>query len=63
VLIANRFTLAGLGFVAASISGALILVSDLMFDGAAVIATGALAALGCVIAWCVMPLLRRAALQ
>jgi hypothetical protein len=63
VLIANRFTLAGLGFVAASIIGALILVSDLMFDGAAVIATGALAALGCVIAWCIMPLLRRAALR
>jgi hypothetical protein len=43
-------------------TGALLLVSDLMFDGALVAATGALATLGCVIAWCVMPLLRRVAL-
>jgi hypothetical protein len=63
VVAANRFTLAGLGFVASSMVGALLLVSDLMFDGAVVVATGALATLGCVIAWCVMPLLRRAALQ
>src|SRR3954464_11142807 len=48
VLVANRFTLAGLAFVAASMVGALLLVSDLMFDGAVVIATGALATLGCV---------------
>ena len=63
VVAANRFTLAGLGFVATSMVGALLLVSDLMFDGAVVVATGALATLGCVLAWCVMPLLRRAALQ
>jgi hypothetical protein len=63
VITANRFTLAGLAFVALSMVGALLLVSDLMFDGAIVVATGALAALGCVICWCVMPLLRRSALR
>jgi hypothetical protein len=63
VLAANRFTLAGLAFVAASMVGALLLVSDLMFDGAVVVATGALATVGCVTSWCVMPLLRRGALR
>jgi hypothetical protein len=63
VVIANRFTLAGLAFVAVSMVGALLLVSDLMFDGAAVVVTGALATLGCVTCWCAAPLLRRAALH
>ena len=63
VLTANRFTLAGLAFVAVSMIGALLLVSDLMFDGAAVAATGVFATLGCVVCWCVAPLLRRAALR
>jgi hypothetical protein len=63
VLAANRFTLAGLAFVALSMVGALLLVSDLMFDGAAVVATGALATLGCVVGWCILPLARRGALR
>jgi hypothetical protein len=63
VLTANRFTLAGLAFVAVSIVGALLLVSDLMFDGTVVLATGALATFGCVTCWCVAPLLRRVALR
>src|SRR4051794_41172754 len=48
VQVANRFTLAGLGFVALSMVGALLLVSDLMFDGAVVVVTASVAALGCV---------------
>ena len=63
VMTANRFTLSGLAFVAVSMIGALLLVSDLMFDGAIVAVTGALATLGCVVCWCVAPLLRRAALR
>ena len=63
VMTANRLTLSGLAFVAVSMIGALLLVSDLMFDGAVVVATGALATLGCVVCWCVAPLLRRAALR
>jgi hypothetical protein len=63
VQVANRLTLAGLGFVAVSMVGALLFVTDLMFDGAAVVVTAVVAALGCVIAWCVLPLRRRAALR
>src|SRR4051812_15487595 len=63
VIVANRFTLAGLAFVALSMIGALLLVTDLMFDGATVVVTAALAALVCLTLWCVLPLLRRAELS
>src|SRR3954466_12073938 len=63
VQVANRFTLAGLSFVALSMIGALLLVTDLMFGGAVVLATTALAAVGCACFWCLMPLIRRARLQ
>src|SRR3954470_10840733 len=63
VQVANRFTLAGLAFVGISMTGALLLVSDLMFDGAIVAATVALPALGCVAFWCLMPLSRKASLR
>src|SRR3954467_96371 len=63
VQVANRFTLAGLSFVALSMIGALLLVTDLMFNGAVVLLTTALAALGCCACWCAMPILRRAALR
>src|SRR3954465_6594846 len=61
VVVANRFTLAGLTCVALSMVGALLLVTDLLFDDTAVIAgTTALAALGCLVFWCLAPLARRA---
>src|SRR3954452_18217622 len=41
VMVANRLTLAGLVCVALSIVGALLLVTDLLFDGAAAAATTA----------------------
>jgi hypothetical protein len=64
VVVANRFTMSGLALVAASMIGALILVTDLMFGGVAVVAAvGALAACGCVWAWCAAPLARRASLR
>jgi hypothetical protein len=62
VLVANRLTLAGLAFVAAAMLGSVLLVTDLMFDGAIVGVTITLAALGCASFWCVLPLLRRARL-
>jgi hypothetical protein len=60
VLVSNRFTLAGLACVALSMVGAVLLVTDLLFDDLAIVlaATGA-AALGCVTCWCIAPLLRR----
>jgi hypothetical protein len=62
VMVANRLTLAGLTCVALSMLGSLLLVTDLMFDGAIVIVTVTVAALACALLWCVLPLLRRAAL-
>jgi hypothetical protein len=62
VQVANRFTLAGLTFVAVSMLGALLLVTDLLFSGATVIATVAVATVGLLAAWCVLPLRRRARL-
>jgi hypothetical protein len=59
VQVANRFTLAGLACVAVSMVGALALVTDLMFDGATVIVTVAVAALGCAACWALLPLARR----
>ena len=62
VIVAHRCTLSGLTFVALSMLGALLLVTDLMFDGAIVIVTIAVAGVACVLLWCVLPLLRRATL-
>jgi Family of unknown function (DUF6328) len=61
VVVANRFTLAGLMGVALSMVGAMLFVTDLLFDDAAiVVATTAFAALGCFLCWCLAPLRRRA---
>jgi hypothetical protein len=61
VAVANRFTLAGLTCVAVSITGALLLVTDLLFaDVIVVVATAAVAAVTCLVAWCLAPLRRRA---
>jgi hypothetical protein len=47
-----------------SITGALLLVTDVIFAGTiVVIATTALAAVSCVLAWCLAPLRRRATLR
>jgi predicted membrane channel-forming protein YqfA (hemolysin III family) len=59
VMVANRFTLAGLACVAFSMVGALLLVTDLMFDGGFVVLTAAVASLACLTLWCVAPLRRR----
>jgi hypothetical protein len=64
VTVANRFTLAGLTCVALSMIGAVLLVTDLLFDDVAVVvATTVLAALGCLSCWCLAPLLRRGRLR
>jgi hypothetical protein len=63
VMVANRLTLAGLVCVALSMVGALLLVTDLLFDGAATAATTAAAALMCLVLWCLAPLRRRRSLR
>jgi Family of unknown function (DUF6328) len=61
VIVANRFTLAGLTCVALAVVGAVLLVTDLLFEAVAVVvATTTLAALGWGVFWCLAPLLRRA---
>jgi hypothetical protein len=60
VVVANRFTLAGLACVALSMIGAILLVCDLLFDGGIVVAATGVAAASCLACWCVAPLLRRA---
>ena len=63
VSVANRFTLAGLTCVAVSMVGALLLVTDLLFeDKTVVVVTTGLAALACISFWCLAPLRRRAAI-
>jgi hypothetical protein len=62
VLVANRLTLVGLACVGLCMVGALLLVTDLMFDGVTVVVTVTLASLACAGLWCVLPLLRRAKL-
>jgi Family of unknown function (DUF6328) len=58
--VANRCTLAALVCVAISMVGALLLVTDLLFDGTTVVVgTAGVAALGCVWFWCMAPVLRR----
>jgi len=60
LIVANRLTLAGLLCVALSIIGALLLVTDLLFDsGVTVVATTTAAALMCLWCWCLAPLRRR----
>jgi hypothetical protein len=43
VTLGNRLTLAGLLFLAIAMTGAVLLVSDVLFDGAAVVVTAAIA--------------------
>jgi hypothetical protein len=62
VVVANRFTLAGLFCVALSMVGALLLVTDLMFGAPATLAATIGAALACLVFWCLAPLRRRRSL-
>jgi hypothetical protein len=62
VTVANRFTLTGLLFVAVAMVGALLLVTHLLFGGAVAAVVAVLAAVGCIVCWCVAPLRRRATL-
>jgi hypothetical protein len=63
IMVANRFTLAGLFCVALSMIGALVLVTDLLFGTPYVIATTVPAAAACFALWCLLPLRRRRAMR
>jgi hypothetical protein len=59
VTLSNRLTIAGLGFLALAIVGAVLLIADMLFAGAEVIFFPALIAALLVGLWAVLPLLRR----
>lgn len=59
VFVANRLAIAGLGFLALSMSGVILLVTDLLFGGAATVVTTTFAVLMFAMAWYVLPLRRR----
>jgi hypothetical protein len=59
VALSSKFALAGLVALAIAINGALLLVTDVLFDGTAVIATAAVAATLYIGLWFVLGLVRR----
>jgi membrane-associated HD superfamily phosphohydrolase len=62
VFLANRFTIAGLSFLALAMTGAIVLITDVLFGGVATIVTGVGAAATFVALWYVLPLRRRLSL-
>src|SRR6478609_8728410 len=64
VFLANRFTIAGLSFLALAMTGAIVLITDVLFGTAATtIVTGVAAAGVFVFLWYVLPLRRRFSLE
>jgi Family of unknown function (DUF6328) len=62
VFLANRFTIAGLSFLALAMTGAIVLITNVLFGGVATVITGAGAAAMFVALWYVLPLRRRLSL-
>lgn len=64
VFLANRFTIAGLTFLALAMTGAIVLITDVLFGTAATtIVTGVAAATVFAVLWYVLPLRRRFSLE
>jgi hypothetical protein len=63
VYLANKLTIAGLGFLALAMTGALMLISDVLYGGVttAVVGAGALVMFGAL--WFFLPLRRRVSLE
>ncbi len=59
LITSNKFTIAGLGFLGAAMTGALILITDLLYGEIATICCGVLAAAAFGWFWAGLPLLRR----
>jgi len=62
IFLANRFAIAGLSFLALAMTGAIVLITDLLFGGVATVVTGVATALTFVTLWYVLPLRRRLSL-
>jgi hypothetical protein len=59
VLVANAFALAGLGCVAVSMTGVVLLVSDVLFGSLAMVTAATAAGVVCAYVWFVLPVQRR----
>jgi hypothetical protein len=62
VFVANRMVIAGLGFLALAMTGAVMLITDVLFGGAATVAFTAGTAAMFVVLWWLLPLRRRLSL-
>lgn len=63
IFYANRFTIAGLVFLALAMTGAVMLITDVLYGTAATAITCGLVALGFLFFWFVLPLQRRLRLK
>jgi hypothetical protein len=59
VQVANGFALGGLGCVAVSMVGVVLLVSDVLFGSLAMVIAASAAGVACALAWFILPMLRR----
>ncbi len=59
IFLANRFSIAGLACLALAMTGAIVLITDVLFGPATTIVTGVIAAAAFVVVWFAMPLRRR----
>lgn len=62
VMLSNRLAIFGLGFLALAMTGAVTLITDVLYDGLATAAFGLAAAAMFVLLWGVLPLRRRLSL-
>jgi hypothetical protein len=63
VRIANRHAIIGLALLAMAMTGAIVLVTDFLYKPATTIAASGIVAVGFIVLWCVLPLMRRARLR
>lgn len=63
VFYSNRFSIIGLGFLALAMIGAIVLITDVLFDTTATIVVGALTVLAFGFFWFALPLQRRLSLS
>jgi hypothetical protein len=62
IKLANRFTIAGLAFLAMAMTGAIVLITDVLFGGIVTVITGAGTVAAFVAFWYALPLRRRLSL-
>jgi hypothetical protein len=62
IRLANRFTIAGLTFLAMAMTGAIVLITDVLFGGIVTVVTGVGTVVAFASLWYVLPLRRRLSL-